>query len=313
MIEFTVPYRIKVLSGGERALALLRTGSPCRVAAVFTRSFYLQTEGAMACLGGQEIGSGPLNALLEVPRGMNWLASGLREGARCRRAADTLYLSERFILSSGSAILWAPAPAPSSLDPVAVAQALRHLELACADLAPSDGLARLAFFGRAAANRSFVEALGCDPIAASRHWLNAIFGGVDVDQGWDNLAWVEALAGLGPGLTPSGDDYLGGFMIALHALGWAESARQLAEAIVSAAAESGNAISAAHLAAAGEAQGHAAIHDLLHSLLRGDCTNINPKLTTISRIGHCSGWDILAGMVMVLRSWRFHQDRRQVA
>ena len=313
MTEFTAPYRIKVLSGGGRALALLRAGSPCRVSAVFTRSFYLQTEEATACLGGSEIGSGPLNAQLEVPRGMNWLASGLRDGIRCGRGADTLYLSERFILSSRGAALWWPAPAPGSLDPVAVARALRHLDLVCAELAPADGLARLALFGRAAANRTGVEALGCEPIAASRRWLKAVFGGVGVGQGGDPLAWVEVLAGLGPGLTPSGDDYLGGFMIALHALGRAGPARQLAEAAVGAATENGNAISSAHLAAAGEAQGHAAIHDLLHSLLRGDCTKLNPKLAAIGRIGHCSGWDILAGMVMVLRSWLIHQDSRQAA
>ncbi len=313
MFESSVPYRFKVRSGGALALALLRAPAPCRVVAVFKRSFYLRSGDALACLGGPEIGLGPLNALIEAPAGMNWSASGLRVGDRCRRSAAALHLGARFVLSLWDTALWRPDPAPSSLDPVAVTRALRHLDLACAEQAPAEGLARLALWDRAAARRTGVEAAAREPMAASRRWLGAVFGGVGVGQGRDDLAWVEALAGLGPGLTPSGDDYLGGVMIALHALGEAGPARRLAEAAGRPSAAHGNAISAAHLAAAGEAQGHAAVHDLLHGMLHGDCTMLHAKLAAIARIGHSSGWDILAGMVTVLRGWRSQQDKRQAA
>jgi len=313
MIESSTPSRFKVDSGGARALALLRAESPCRVAAVFKRSFYLQSKGAMACLGAPEIGAGPLNALIAAPRGMNWLASGLRVGTRCRRGTDTLYLGERFVLSTRGAALWRPDPAPISPDPVAVTRALRHLGLACAECAPAEGLARLVLLGRAPTRRTGIEALASAPMAASRLWLETVFGGAGMDQDGNDLSWVEALAGLGPGLTPSGDDYLGGLMIALHALGRAGPARRLAEAAGRAVSANGNAISAAHIMAAGDAQCHAAIHEILHGLLYGNDTMLCANLAAIGRIGHGSGWDTLAGMVTALRAWRSQKNRRQAA
>ena len=81
MPEPADPFRFRVGLCGERARRVLRSEAPCRVATVFARSFYLQAEDALVCLGNPEIGLGPLNGVIDVPAGMNWLASGLRAGA----------------------------------------------------------------------------------------------------------------------------------------------------------------------------------------------------------------------------------------
>ncbi len=296
-----------------RALALLRAEAPCKVVAVFARSFYLQSADAMACLGGPEIGTGPLNAQIETPLGMDWPASGLRPGAQCRRGAGTLYLANRFALSWHGAATWRPAPWPTRIVPAALARALSHLESEWTQLAPAEGLARPAL-GLPGHRRAGIALAARAPLAESRRWFAGVLGCAGGEQGIGDLAWVKDLAGLGPGLTPSGDDFLGGVTIALHALGYAGAARRLAGAAASAAAANGNAISAAHLDAAGEGQGCGAIHDVLHGLLHGDDTRLHANLMAIGRIGHSSGWDILAGLVAVLRVWRAQQDlHRQAA
>jgi hypothetical protein len=106
-------------------------------------------------------------------------------------------------------------------------------------------------------------------------------------------AEAEQLIGLGPGLTPSGDDYLGGMLLALHQLGRAQQARGLWRWLEPRLARTSE-ISAAHLAAA--AAGEA--HEALHAVLAGDL-----GLEKLDAVGHTSGWDSLAGIAAVLRSF----------
>jgi hypothetical protein len=108
-------------------------------------------------------------------------------------------------------------------------------------------------------------------------------------------AEAASLIGLGPGLTPSGDDYLGGMMVALHGLARAEQAQTLWRWLQPRLAAGTSAISAAHLEAAAAGEGHEALHAVLQ----------DPSPASFSRldaVGHCSGWDALAGAAAVLRA-----------
>lgn len=276
---------------GAHALRLLRAEATPRVAAVFERSFYLEAEGALACLGGPGIELGPLNGALDAPAGMNWLASGLREEMRCVRSAHALHLGQRFVLSFEKARPWRPEAPPARPDPAAVARALRAVqtESALHDL-PA---------GRAA-------------MAGAGRWLSAVFGGAPGDTG-EELGWVAGLIGLGPGLTPSGDDFIGGVLIALRALKHPGPARRLAGMAVPAAASASTTISAAHLAAAAQGQGSAAVHGLLNEILRGRHAGLEAGLAAVGRIGHSSGRDTLAGCLAVLGAWCAGRDARRRA
>jgi hypothetical protein len=106
---------------------------------------------------------------------------------------------------------------------------------------------------------------------------------------------AQALIGLGPGLTPSGDDYLGGILVALHALARDAQAAMLWRWLQPQLAARTSAISAAHLAAAAEGEAHEALHAVLQ----------DPSPASLARldaVGHCSGWDALAGAAAVLRA-----------
>ena len=157
----------------------------------------------------------------------------------------------------------------------------------------------LAALREAARGRVPAEGLGC--LVAGMH--NALSAhaqpALDALDEWiaghslDSRA--EQLIGLGPGLTPSGDDYLGGVMVALHLLDRPSQAASLWRWLEPQLASRTSAISAAHLAAAATGEAHEALHDVL---------NGNLDLDALDAVGHCSGWDALAGSVAVLQRER---------
>jgi Protein of unknown function (DUF2877) len=106
------------------------------------------------------------------------------------------------------------------------------------------------------------------------------------------------LLGLGPGLTPSGDDVLGGVMLALTAIDQTGLRDQLWDALRPELEMLTNEISAMHLAVAADGLGGEVCHAALNALLTG----VLPDLEAIHAIGHTSGWDTLAGMVITLRA-----------
>jgi hypothetical protein len=111
------------------------------------------------------------------------------------------------------------------------------------------------------------------------------------------------LIGLGPGLTPSGDDFMGGLLFAAHALkraypeefSWNE---EPVREFVDWARLQTNSISHTMLGDLAFGHGPEPLHDLLAALLAGkDVDAIPPVINRVSGIGHTSGWDLLAGFL----------------
>ncbi len=124
-------------------------------------------------------------------------------------------------------------------------------------------------------------------VAAFSRWLAEPDGAPDGAAG---------LIGLGPGLTPSGDDLIGGALCALHAAGRGATARQLADWAVPLARTGTNRISQAHLACAAQGESGDTVNNAIVALLSGDPVDID----RIDAIGHTSGWDALAGATLAL-------------
>jgi len=60
-------------------------------------------------------------------------------------------------------------------------------------------------------------------------------------------------------------------------------------------------ISRLHLGAALDGESSERLHVMVNAVLAGDHDVLASRLVLISQVGHCSGWDTLAGAVMVLR------------
>jgi hypothetical protein len=107
---------------------------------------------------------------------------------------------------------------------------------------------------------------------------------------------AHALLGLGPGLTPSGDDFVGALLFARRLLGMDAQWGLLARRLVDAAQARTHAIGAALFADLAEGGTFAALHRLVDCLAaRGPVLSAARDLTAI---GHSSGWDMLTGFVI---------------
>jgi len=107
---------------------------------------------------------------------------------------------------------------------------------------------------------------------------------------------AAALAGLGPGLTPAGDDFLAGVMWGLRFAGERDVDARCA-AIVDAAAPRTTPLSAALLRAAGAGLADARWHALLDALDRGQ--DASAALRAVLAQGATSGADAWAGFQFV--------------
>jgi len=112
------------------------------------------------------------------------------------------------------------------------------------------------------------------------------------------------LLGLGTGLTPSGDDLVGAVLFAKRLAArvagdhevWSAVAQRLAADVVARS----NEISAALFADLVAGESFASLAALARALCAGDHAAAVAAARALTPIGHSSGWDMLAGMVLGL-------------
>ena len=116
-----------------------------------------------------------------------------------------------------------------------------------------------------------------------------------------NLA--EYLIGLGPGLTPSGDDFVGGLVFMSRHLNSAYPDTGLWQGgdiggLLAFSESMTTPISHALLTDLTEGQSHAALHDLADALFSGtEGFDATGHVRRVMQIGQSSGWDMLTGML----------------
>ena len=111
--------------------------------------------------------------------------------------------------------------------------------------------------------------------------------------------------GLGQGLTPSGDDFLGGiFFVYAHSCkpypDWIASMGALQANICNACKASTNPISAALLASNMEGNSYGELHDMLDALESNDSRFIAAATDALLGVGSSSGADMLTGLLLAL-------------
>ncbi len=292
------PFRGTITEIGTSAAAVCRKGNRGRVAAVFSRSLYLESEdGRWACLGCPSIGAGPLNAV--VGEGIAPLLPGLAPGTEYCVEGSVLRIPKRAVLHWQGASLWRPPVVPI---PVSRKSLCRNLDALLEEYArhvPPEGIGWLVFPGAARCEGMLTSVLAArakPAMDAMGAWLTTALHAHDAPPPIPGKA--AALFGLGPGLTPSGDDFIGGMLIALRMLGKHGAADAVARWAIPLAKQRTNRISVAHLEAAAEGQGAAALHQILGWLGSSGAKTRLPEPHIIGRLGHCSGWDMLSGVVM---------------
>lgn len=111
---------------------------------------------------------------------------------------------------------------------------------------------------------------------------------------------MDALIGLGLGLTPSGDDFIGGVLFAHHSLRTAYPAFTFMDFVIAVEAYRSRTHPISFTLLQDLACGHAVapLHQILNNLLLGrSFASIYPIISQLIQIGSSTGWDLLSGLL----------------
>ena len=111
---------------------------------------------------------------------------------------------------------------------------------------------------------------------------------------------AAALAGLGPGLTPAGDDFILGATLATWLIYPNKRAQPLVALAVANAIPRTALLSAAWIKAAGHGEAGRRWHDLFDALSGKSKAKFEESLVDLASVGHTSGSDALAGFLSVI-------------
>lgn len=267
-------------------LEFLHTPHTGRVIATFARSCYLALDDRIVTLVSAELHNGPLNVVVTPAPPFGDLSTG----APARSNGHRIQVADVWEISLDGATAWDSTL--RRIDRAARGALPNHLQ-ALADLiaaeAPAGGLARLSV-GRAGGILTPLERsalLGLRDLSTGLEWATRS----------QLVRGAHALAGLGPGLTPSGDDVLVGCLLALAALPDIDgtSAR---DAIASAIRHRTTQISTAYLDAAARGEASEAWHRLIAAMGTSDAVRVVGAARHVLAVGETSGSEMLGGFVL---------------
>lgn len=151
------------------------------------------------------------------------------------------------------------------------------------------------------------------------HWRSALersiaermTAGSKLIFGQDFLAGIKMFKGLGFGLTPSGDDFIGGVLLALHC-GQKIFKRDFRRTIKSVyrLASGGNPFSNMMLAYASQGRAIGKIKDLLAALIYGGEKNVFKCTKQLRTIGHSSGIDFGIGLLLTFKKLKRNKGEK---
>jgi hypothetical protein len=116
----------------------------------------------------------------------------------------------------------------------------------------------------------------------------------------ESIDSAKQLAGLGQGLTPSGDDFILGAILAAWIIHPNHVARVLAGEITNAVAPLTTSLSGAWLRSAGRGEAGILWHNFFNALIADDSNALQLHITELLSVGHTSGADAFAGFISTL-------------
>lgn len=266
---------------------------------VFERVVNLQfAHGRLVTLACSDSDDAPGTVIAAV-RG--WRGFGLQAGGTARYADGMIVLGDVAVIALEHARPWhcrLPSFAPD--------QNLLRSNLALAQDYLAQHGTGIALQTSAEKAPAKSHAGGFDPVlvrifqhAAQQLWLALVRGDLSLAQ-----EHACQLVGLGPGLTPAGDDFLMGLLAVLNIPGSpAYDLRQLGDAVVESAALRTHAISLAGLHHAASGRVTARVVRLCEALMQDSPTTMRAALQHVLQMGSSSGTDMATG---VLAGFRLH-------
>ncbi len=256
-----------------------------QVHSVFERVVNLEDEdGALITLARRDLDNAP-NTLIVDAEGFG--SSGIARGDRVQASAGAIAIDRQHHIRVDGAVGWDAALPAYPVDDVRLRENLAIVR-ARIGRPPLGGAPSAQGESPLASGMTAMLELRARMVCAalSRRDLSAA------------CAHAQAMVGLGPGLTPSGDDFLVGLFAVLQLPGNpAHCHESFCMAVIADVERHTNAISAAALKAAARGQVRECIQALLGELMTGTPEAVAAALAPVLAIGSTSGADIVAGIV----------------
>lgn len=295
------PATLAALIAGPVVRRLPEAPARGRVLAVFRAAAYIEAEALLIAIGARGMEPGPISVASSAPASIDWRSLGLEPGRDAWISRHEIRIDGMLKISVRKAQIWQPPRWPSPSCPAAIISGIELARRLASSKADSGIAAHI--------DPDFLpgptDHEGCaaaEAIADARDWLDHALT-LAPSATVPGPVWARPLCGLGQGLTPAGDDFLGGMMIALHAVGRRRVCEAIWSIVETCTEERTNVISSALLHEASKGTGSASVHAAIAGLLRGDREMIRAGVALMFRIGHTSGCDALAGAVTVLDCW----------
>ncbi len=290
---------------GETARRLLTPGACGQVLAGFSRAaylvmeqaglFWLASENAPMHLRAVRI-AGPFPKLVA---GENFVMEG-----------ECIKITPDLQVDLGDASTWAfsPIPAKTALEIDQIPIRVKSIFPRSFDLSQASGFGRLIPKILWLAEGQMDDEAEIDPtLAVAWPSIHEIIKACLLDDMPGLFREAKALVGLGEGLTPSGDDFLGGLLFCLNTIqrlypGFMNLNSSEQALFIESAKQRTNLISFALLKDSANGQAVEPLHELIQSVFSEKPPESSRAAFRLTQIGYSTGWDLLTGALTGLLS-----------
>lgn len=296
----------KATSIGSAAFNVLKNGDG-EVHSIFERTFNILFGDELVGVTRSDVTRSPINLVTDIQPNESMPSLGVGKGMQVK-VNDRLLIDEVLEISLKDATIWRPrnrvAGHPNFKH---VKNNLKILEKFAAENGRCEGLGQLL---------SHVDEIAIGKMSSTSN-LNDIAKAVlpsliDLSkairlEGIDDVKKISRnLIGLGPGLSPSGDDVLIGLMIALwwftNSLGGdIERVERINKAVISRMNKT-TLLSQQLLRHAARGETNETVEILLDGIFMGESEDIGIRAQRVLEIGETSGTDMMAGILLGLRA-----------
>ena len=302
-------YKIKGM--GFRAEEILKRLPQCAIHSVFQKAVNLSTrEGNLLTIGRKDMEMGPCTLVSSLDDSISWLDFKLEKGYPVDVTGGGITLLPGLVLAGLPASgIWYPASLKELPLPGCTEKILDRMALIPVQLKQTNGVEGIGPLIPWIARRFFPDGPGpggCGPV----DWGAGILSLYRAVASGDLSAVAcrsASLAGLGPGLTPSGDDFLCGLMLAFVITCKAfreppEKFRDICMTILHSASSLTHTLSRHFLELAAEGLPGETAEEVILYMLGIQEINIEEAVRRMTGWGAFSGFDQLAGILLGIRA-----------
>lgn len=304
--RLVMPRFVKTTFIGLAAYDALKRSVAGEVHSVFERTFNIMIADRLVGIARSDVARSPINVITDVRPSESMPSLGVRKGMQVRQVSDRMLVGDVLEISLESVELWRPRTrAERHIDFEIVGRNLELAKRLAVGKSGREGLGQLLHHVDEIASGIVPHVSDSNQVieAALPHLVNLVKSVRAGDmRGVEESA--QKLVGLGPGLSPSADDALAGFMAAhrwiANSLGRGlDRVRVMNEAIVGQRGKT-TLMSQQLLEHAAIGETNEAVEEFLESILVGTAADVKAGLERVSRIGETSGIDTAVGVLLGL-------------